>query len=243
MIKVTRRDAPAELTVEKGRELTAAYLADSKKNVWNQPWIRKTLLDMSANKCVYCEVKLQSDGYLRVDHFWCRDNHKHKVVEWSNLLPCCGICNGKKSNLDVSQEPFIDLTIDFPKEHLQFSNCLLIGRDDKGANTQRTLQLNFRYTEKWFAITNATHGVIETVWAKARAASGSLRASDCEDFSASLSALLKQADKKREFSAVVASSIKIDPRMPLIIETAEALSVWGQEENILWGNIQEVALI
>ncbi|WP_353572766.1 HNH endonuclease signature motif containing protein [Candidatus Albibeggiatoa sp. nov. BB20] len=61
--------------------------------------IRKKLLEMSNNTCVYCGVKL-SNKTLEVDHFLPKASPESKYLAycWENLLPACHCCNHTKSN-------------------------------------------------------------------------------------------------------------------------------------------------
>lgn len=55
MIHIDRGDAPSELTEDVVHSKTAAFKADPKKVVWRDKYIVEALMNMSYNKCAYCE--------------------------------------------------------------------------------------------------------------------------------------------------------------------------------------------
>ena len=57
MIKLNRPSAPSELTQQAITALTKLY-KQQRIAVWDQPYIKKALLEMSHRKCCYCEVRL-----------------------------------------------------------------------------------------------------------------------------------------------------------------------------------------
>lgn len=144
MIQIQRTPAPSQLTAELVEQLTAQY-KESKENVWNRSFIKKALLEMSCNKCIYCECKLDEEAkYMEVEHFYYKNKYLDKVIDWSNLLPSCKRCNMSKSKHDVGEEPIINPTIDNPAEHLYFSLYMLRGKSDLGNSTVDVLDLNDR---------------------------------------------------------------------------------------------------
>lgn len=49
---------PTELTQQVIEAKKAEYHADNSKAVWKEKYIERALLDMSLNKCCYCECNL-----------------------------------------------------------------------------------------------------------------------------------------------------------------------------------------
>lgn len=100
-------------------------------NYYNHDKVKKELNDIYGNKCAYCESLLEISGYKRIDHYRpkekIKDIHGNKLnnhkgyfwlaYEWSNLVPCCEICNGAKSDyfplLEVESR-VSDFHIDIP---------------------------------------------------------------------------------------------------------------------------------
>lgn len=145
MIRLNVLPCPVELTQEKIKKWTNAFLKDRKKSVWNKQFIKDTLAKMSANKCCYCEADLGIRGvYLEIEHFYPKNLYPLWVLSWHNLLPACKTCNGNKSNHDTLKEAIIHPAKDEPKEHLSFYLYRLWPKTEKGKTTIKLLGLNNR---------------------------------------------------------------------------------------------------
>jgi uncharacterized protein (TIGR02646 family) len=120
MIKLQAVAKPLQLTNEKVKQLTAEY-KQSEKAVWKKTYITQTLLLMSFDKCCFCETKLNEESkYLEVEHFHPKSLYPDEVVSWTNLLPICKRCNGKKWNHDTKLEPIIHPVKDNPKKIIAY---------------------------------------------------------------------------------------------------------------------------
>ena len=102
MIKLNRGVCPEALTDEVCSELTKLYAENKNKDVWNSPKIKdslkKALLEMSHDKCAYCECRLGIESKdVTIDHFLPKSLNGDKVVEWENLFPSCLRCNRSKN--------------------------------------------------------------------------------------------------------------------------------------------------
>lgn len=76
-----------------------------KKVVWNKAYIKNALLEMSDNKCCYCECKIgKGEREMHVEHFKPKSIYPDLVVEWNNLLPSCPHCNKQKSSHDTGND-------------------------------------------------------------------------------------------------------------------------------------------
>lgn len=149
MIKLTRGECPQELTEDVKVVLTQLYRQNKEKDVWNSPKIKKplkqALMDMSYNKCIFCECMLGIESKdVTIDHFKPKSKHEDIVVEWENLLPACLRCNRKKVDNDSK---IINPCIDQPKEYLGLINnhrYRLKGIDSEGIgkNTIDVVGLN-----------------------------------------------------------------------------------------------------
>lgn len=123
MIQFARIDQPAELTIEVQKSLTDAFIADEKKAVWNQPYIRAGLLAMTHEKCCYCEKKVGPGiSDMHVDHFKPKSLYPYEVVSWNNLLPSCADCNRSKFDHDTVEEPIINPTEEDPRQYFYLKN-------------------------------------------------------------------------------------------------------------------------
>lgn len=148
MIKLTRPDKPIELTDDKEKELISDF-KESGKSVWRKDYIVEALKEMSHNKCSFCETKLGTQAReLQVEHFHCKDEYPDEVVEWNNLLPACRQCNSNKGIIDTYKSPFIDPSIDDPRDYFYLKQCMIRSKDNdvnsKGRKTVDRLQLNHR---------------------------------------------------------------------------------------------------
>lgn len=102
MISLDRPRAPAVLTPAFVAAGVARFMKDGSA-VWNIDEIKIALLDMSGSKCAYCELRLgEGAAYVEVEHFFAKNHHPQRVLDWTNLLPACRRCNGKKSDWDVA---------------------------------------------------------------------------------------------------------------------------------------------
>jgi uncharacterized protein (TIGR02646 family) len=143
MIQLKYQPKPEKLTDHKFvQELTAKFKATG-ESVWSKDYIKSALLQMSHNKCCYCEAKLNVSGNdMEVEHFLPKSIFPDKVVEWENLFPSCGHCNGKKFTLNPQITPIIHPVHDNPQNHLKMNKFRIIGKDEKGKNLVLKLGLN-----------------------------------------------------------------------------------------------------
>ncbi|HHD2787744.1 TPA: HNH endonuclease [Clostridium perfringens] len=148
MIKLERGLCPRELDEEVKKKLTELYSNDKEKDVWNSPIIKKplkkALMDMSKNKCAYCECILNIESKdVTIDHFLPKVNNESLVIEWENLLPSCLRCNRKKNR---KEDKIINPCDDEPKEYLGVKRTGYrlkeINGSGIGYNTIRVLGLN-----------------------------------------------------------------------------------------------------
>lgn len=149
MIKLVRLARPAELTPQVEKQLVNKFKASMHQKkvarVWDKAYIKRSLAEMSANKCAYSEVRLGEEGkYLEVEHFKCKKCYPDLVVRWDNLLPASKVCNVKKGELNVVKTPILDPMVDEPKEHLYVEVGRFYHKTDKGENSIRSLDLNNR---------------------------------------------------------------------------------------------------
>lgn len=148
MIKLNRPDKPSDLTPEVEKQLVKEYM-DTEKSVWRKDYITVPLLEMSHNKCCYCETMLGVQARsMQVDHYHYKDIYPEEVITWKNLLPSCSQCNSNKSTLDTYKTPIIDPSVDNPKDYLYLKCYMIKSKDNtigsKGRLTVDQLELNHR---------------------------------------------------------------------------------------------------
>lgn len=145
MIKLRRGPRPAKLTKERAKKLTQEFLLNN-TSVWNIPYIKNALMQMSHGKCCYCEWNLKTgSNYMEVEHFHDKSQYPNEVVIWKNLLPSCKHCNVNKGEYDTKANDFINPSIDEPREHMVLVNSYIYKAKDndmKGENTIRELKIN-----------------------------------------------------------------------------------------------------
>lgn len=148
MIKLHRHAKPSDLTSEVEKQLVEEY-KNTKKSVWRKDYIVTPLLEMSHNKCCYCETMLGVQARpMQVEHYHCKDLYPNEVIEWENLLPSCSQCNSNKSTLDTYKTPIINPCVDNPKDYLYLKCYMIKSKDNtigsKGRLTVDQLELNHR---------------------------------------------------------------------------------------------------
>ena len=143
MIKIDRLPCPNQLTQEVQAAKTAKY-RESGSAVWNESYIKDTLLRMSHDKCCYCECNVVAGGsYMEVEHFHPKGRYPDEVVDWDNLLPSCKKCNTQKGEHDTIAEPIINPAVDRPQDHLKIRvGVRFKAKDYIGAGTIDVLDLN-----------------------------------------------------------------------------------------------------
>lgn len=146
MIKLNRPDKPSDLTPEVEKQLIDEY-KKTEKPVWRKDYITSPLLEMSHNKCCYCETILGVQARpMQVEHYHCKSLYPDEVVKWENLLPCCSECNSNKSTLDTYKTPIINPSVDDPRDYLYLKDAMIKSKDNdilsKGRLTVDKLDLN-----------------------------------------------------------------------------------------------------
>lgn len=137
MIQLIRPPKPERLEEEE-KNLTQKYKMDNKKVVWNKAYIKNALLEMSDNKCCYCECKIgKGEREMHVEHFKPKSIYPDLVVEWNNLLPSCPHCNKQKSSHDTGKEPIINPVEDDPKKYFYLKNYRYYCKDNRKESIAR----------------------------------------------------------------------------------------------------------
>ncbi len=101
MYKIIRMVTP-DLLNEKAEEWTGDLLEKRKTNpsyfIWHEYHgekvnhiLQKPLLDMTKEHCAYCDTFFESSP-VTIDHFQPKSKFPELAFTWSNLFPCCGLC-------------------------------------------------------------------------------------------------------------------------------------------------------
>lgn len=218
MIKLIRPNKPVELTEDKEKSLIEKY-KETKQPVWRENYIIKLLMEMSHNKCCYCETILGTQAReMQVDHFHCKKLYPDEVVSWTNLLPSCSRCNSNKSAIDTNQEPIINPCEENPKDYLYLKYYMIKSKDNtigsKGRNTVDKLELNHRerLVNPRIKIADEMHNKLDTIHEKTIALNsrddGKLY--NKTKIINTLHDILKMAQPDAEYSAFIATIILTD---------------------------------
>jgi hypothetical protein len=226
MIQLQAVPAPTELTAEVVAKLTTKFQQDG-SSVWKQEYIKKALLEMSNYKCAYSEIRLQEEGkYMEVEHFLPKSEHKDKVVEWDNLLPASKFCNGKKWD---RTHPIVHPVRDNPKEHLYMIENVLYGKSQKGRNAVIILGLNDpdHLLKPRYEIRSATQNELHKQYVQV--VNFSQNPTDNQELEVihALEILLKNGNRKEEYSATIATTILNDPHYTEIKRIFKEQNIWS----------------
>lgn len=233
MIKLDLPNKPVKLTDELIAELTAKYLSDN-DDVWNKTFIRKSVLEFSYNKCCYTECRLNSESkYMEVDHFFPKVHFPNDVLTWGNLLPSCKKSNTTKGELNTQLYPIINPTIDDPKEHLKIIGFRFYDKSIIGRRTIDYTALNDRqhFVNKRYDIGIKIIEIIEEINQNLADL-----ITDIDNNHQRITRLvnkyknlLKEADRKEEFSATVSTTILTDSNNQIIINILKENNFWDIE--------------
>lgn len=140
MIRITRPPKPSELTDDVKAALTAEFKANGTA-VWRKNWIIDTLKAATYNKCAFSEMRLDEEGkYMQVEHFNPKSRYPDEVVEWTNLLPICNVCNSKKWNWDTKKKPLVNPMDEDPRDYFFIRNGRINARDVSNKKATDTIE-------------------------------------------------------------------------------------------------------
>lgn len=229
MIKIERTPAPVELTAEVIAAKTAAFKANHGLAVWREPYIIRGLLEMSHNKCCYCECILDEESkYMEVEHFHHKDKYEDEVVVWDNLLPSCKKCNVHKGDHDTKVDPMINPTKQNPKDHLALYCYQLRGKTDIGELTETLLNLNDtkHHVLPRFKICNMITSILADLYEDAIMLSSGTPKAIQTRFRNRLIRVLELCQPDEPYTAVKATIVTNDKKYKEIIKKLTALGLW-----------------
>ena len=246
MIKIKDLPAPAELTDELIKHLTAEFKATNNP-VWKKVYISKQLLAMSEGKCCFSECKLVEEGkYLEVEHFYPKSIYPDEVLKWENLLPISSAVNKAKLDHDTKIESIINPRFDDPKKHLAFRAYRFKGKDEIGNKTVEVLNLNDTnlWVKKRFEIGNDAVERLEDISKDLEEYDGSINKTTYKknQIIRKLRNLLHEGTPKAEYSAVVASYLLHDNDYNIIKNLLIKNDLWDDEFKELEQQLKFCAL-
>jgi len=247
MIKITKKPCPSILTSTLKDELTKEY-AQTNESVWKIKEIEIALLESSHYKCAYCECKLMEESkYMEIDHFHDKDSYPELVIEWDNLLPSCKRCNGRKSDYDTKNKPFINPSTMDPKDHLTMRSFCYYAKTDHGKMTIKRLLLNDvrKMMTARFDIVKALQFQIEELVERAeKYKSGIQRTTQNKNKIISFTTnLLYEAQPESAFAATVATELLSNTDFSLVIDLIKSESLWNEEIEQLFVTASSLALV
>lgn len=237
MIKIDRIPKPSELTMAVQKDLTQQFI-NGQKRVWSKPYIKKSLLQMSNRKCVYCESLLGEESkYMEVEHYYPKNIYPEKVVEWPNLFASCKRCNGTKGEYDTGKLPFIHPENDTPRQHLVLKEkALLVGVDNKGKATVHKLDLNNYDLVRGpkltiiYKIIVDLEDLYEEIYARTLQESVKFQ----EKVQRKMYAILKAMSPRSAYSAYVSGTILHHPEFEEIMRLMKESNIWiGIHEQLI----------
>lgn len=104
MRKIIRGDAPPCLVAGckawTDRYLTARTANPAEKFSWYSKACydstRSALLTMTQDHCAFCDGFVGNEGRETVEHFRPKSQFPQEAFLWTNLLPCCDVCQSAK---------------------------------------------------------------------------------------------------------------------------------------------------
>ena len=230
MIKIERLSAPEELTPEVIAEKTARFKADPKHNhVWKESYIESRLMEMTHNKCCYCECRLGEESkYMEVEHFHDKSKYQDEVVVWDNLFPSCKSCNGSKSDHDTIAAPIVNPVLDNPGDHLGFKHFRYIGKDEKGRETIEVLNLNdsVKKCMPRFMICIALEELLEEIRNNLENIDITSRTQDISRLRNKVLKLLQECQCDSPYTAVKASMVASDSTFLYLVKKMKERGWW-----------------
>ena len=245
MIKLNRNFTPVCLDPISVRDGTREYIKDSDLRVWNINELKQALLDLSNEKCAYCECKVTEESkYMEVEHFLEKDNNPNSVLLWNNLLPSCKRCNGTKGTHDVLTEPVIDPCQDEPKDHLQYRLGRLRGKTELGRSTVDVIGLN-DYKRSILPRHKITERIHEFIDDCLRLLENYLEIPTTRRKNVlhrKVNALLEECISLAEYSATAATALHTDPDYLELRAMLLKQSLWKDEFEVMHYESQSLAL-
>ena len=172
---------------------------------------------------------------MEVEHFRCKSLFPDLVVTWDNLLPSCKRCNGQKHAYNVELDGMIiDPYLVEPSNHLYLQNYRLRARDDLGRRTIETLYLNDsdRIVIKRLHIGEKIASALEEIRDRLEEyIEGTQTIRKQNQIKRGVEKLLDECHPSKEYSAVAASSLLIDPNFLWIKERLETLNFWHEYQQ------------
>lgn len=229
MIQLYRTSPPEEMTEKWVQEQTNRFKLNKDLAVWNVPFLKKALLELSHTKCAYSEIRLQEEGKsMEVEHFLPKSEYEDKVLEWDNLLPSSRHCNNAKRDKNPEKYPIVHPIRDNPKDHFYLIDYVFRGKTQKGRNAAIILKLNDleQLVEPRRAVGLATRESLYRIYEKTKSLI-ELPPETELSLIESLEKIMIQGTKKHPYSATVATILLNDPHYQVIKIFFQKHGLWS----------------
>ncbi|WP_131852873.1 HNH endonuclease [Bosea sp. BK604] len=234
MIKLDRAADP--LDPDEVKQLTEHFIRTG-ESVWNMENLKQSLNAMSHGKCCYCETNTNEESkYMEVEHFRCKKNHRNDVLKWSNLLPSCKRCNGRKHEHDVTTEgEIIDPSVDDPRDHIFISNYRMRPRTEKGKMTIDVVDLNdyLRAVTKRFKIGEIFYKMLDDLTEMINTAQFPLHATRRNRILNKMESILGECQRYNAYSATSATIV-------LTSTEFQSSKLWLQQAGLWSAKLQSL---
>jgi len=164
---------------------------------YKDPVNKEALRKSTAEKCMYCESKIEHISSSHVEHIKPKKKFPELEFVWDNLGFSCEICNKKKWQKYNETTPFINPYIENPEDYIVFLFFLFPKQgSERGEYTIKELELNRpNLIERRKERMDKLNAMINAAY---RTTSDYLR-------NQAIAELKKEADKDKEYSAIVKS--------------------------------------
>jgi len=118
--------------------------SEHNKNRYRHPEIKGTLLNETANKCVYCESKIGHNCPGDIEHKVPKSCRIDMIFDWTNMTIACSECNRRKGEYYDPDCMFLDPNVDDVESMVQHVGPLIFNTpgDTRSEVTVRTLEIN-----------------------------------------------------------------------------------------------------
>lgn len=244
MIKLERpAQAPACIDGTKGGTLLALYKS-TKGSVWQIEELKQALLSTTHNKCAYCETPLGvGSAYIEVEHFRHKEDFEDLAITWSNLLPACRRCNGKKGRHNVELDPIINPYEIDPREHFKLECCRLTPKTPLGRETLDVLALNDTQrlgTPRW-KLADSLKKAVDTCAVVLERFKASQRTRAKNDLIGKIEDVLNECQPASSYSATAATALHSDTSYYAVVQGMKALGLWSAELQTLHETSRDIA--
>jgi 5-methylcytosine-specific restriction endonuclease McrA len=244
MIKLELLPKPDKLTDAFVADKTQEFMEDASRSPWTVSWLKEAVGGLSFGKCCYSEIRLGEEGkYMEIDHFLPKSLYPGKVMEWGNLVPACNLCNRTKGDHDTGLDPIVNPFSDNPKDYFYIKDGVYWpkGKSEKGRTTIHKLGLNTLHlaTPRMRISEKISVQLCELKQDMAAPCSEEKRLAYRERFKR----LLREGDRKKEYAALVSTTILKDTNYAVIVSTLSEHHLWDNELETLTEELRFCSLM